>query len=397
MPVMGHPLTLPSDHLGLYVHVPFCARKCRYCDFPAGPCDDPTLPDRYLDALARESARRRSEILRPLHSIFIGGGTPSLLSPGQLARLWDTVIAPFPRIDDAEATIEVNPGTLTIAHLEVLSTRPITRVSLGVQSLQDDELTQLGRIHSPQQAVEAVQAVHDAGIRQVNLDLMYGIPGQTVASWANTLERALALHPTHLSCYALILEEGTPLAAQVTAGVFTLPSEDEVEMMGAVLDEYLARAGFKQYEVSNAALPGCHSRHNLGYWLGRDYLGLGAAATSMLGALRWRNRTEPVEYVTRISADLPVIAYCERLAAAERLLERVMLGLRLREGFDLAEAERECGVTLHEVAGTTVAALTGEGLLMREGVTLRLTSAGFPLANQVVARLMAGSIGHEDL
>ena len=383
------PLTLPADHLGLYVHIPFCARKCRYCDFASQPlAADPALPERYLAALAREAACRRAEIDGPLHSIFIGGGTPTLLSGAQLRQLWTEVIAPFPRLPDAEITLEANPGTLSDEVLAAIAELPFTRVSLGVQSVHADELALLGRIHTFDEVVDAVTALRGIAIPHINLDLMYALPDQTAARWAETLRQALALAPDHLSLYALILEEGTPLAAQVAAGILPEASEEEEAAMLDASRRLLAEAGFTAYEVSNAARPGGLCRHNLGYWLGRDYLGLGAAAVSTRRGLRWRNVEEAAGYTERLSAGRSAIIYAERLSARARLLERVMLGLRLCEGFDLAETEAACGVRLREVAGAALAAAQRDGLLAYNGQVLCLTPTGYPLANMVVARLM---------
>ena len=391
----ANPLTLPDAHLGLYVHVPFCVRKCRYCDFPSAPPADDGQIDAYLDALAREAAERRAALHRPLHSIFIGGGTPTLLSAGQLTRLWDEVIAPFPRLPDAEITLEANPGTLTAGKLAALAALPITRVSLGAQSLHADELRRLGRIHTPDAVEASVAALRAAGIAHINLDLIYAFPGHTAARWRETLRRALALRPEHLSCYALILEEETPLFAEVAAGISALPGEEEEERIMACTDELLAAAGLAPYEVSNAAKPGDECRHNLGYWLGRDYLGLGLAAASTLGPLRWRNVTDFSAYLAGAGHG-GAMGYAERLSAPARLLERVMLGLRLRAGFDLAAAEAACGCTLEAIAGNAAATLCDEGFLLHDGRWLRLTPVGYPLANQVITRLMAAENGRAE-
>lgn len=382
------PFTVPTDHLGLYVHVPYCARKCRYCDFPSGvPCGEDAIT-RYLDALAREAKVRLREVDRPVHTIFIGGGTPTLLSPEQLRQLWDAAVAPFPRQPDAEISIEANPGTLTPAHARVLAALPVTRVSLGVQSFDREELRLLGRIHTPEEAETAVALLRKAGISQINLDLMYALPGQTVATWEATLTRALALAPNHLSCYALMLEEETPLTAAVSAGLLPTPREEEEIAMTAVTAARLDARGYTRYEVSNYARDGAVCRHNVGYWLERDYLGLGPAAVSTLGGLRWRNAGE-ADYVARLLAGTSAVCHVERLAAPRRLLERVMLGLRLTEGFDLAEAEAACGNTLAALAGNTLTTLIADGWLEQSGTRLRLTPAGFSLANTVVTQLMA--------
>ena len=385
-------LTLPPDHLGLYIHIPFCVRKCHYCDFvsQALSADNPQV-ERYLDALAIESAQRRADIVRPLHSIYIGGGTPTVLTGNQLRRLWEDVIAPFPCCEDVEITLEANPGTLTEDILNALATLPITRVSLGAQSFSSAELAVLGRIHSPAAVGEAVQAIRQTGISRINIDLIYALPGQSVAGWLENMRQALALCPDHLSCYSLILEENTPLARQMLAGVLAMPDEEEEEKMLAGMETLLASSGLRLYEVSNAARPGAHSRHNLGYWLGRDYLGLGTAAASAYGALRWRNSTDTAYYIARQHAVLPSIEYAERLSARRRLLEQVMLGLRLRDGFHLTAAEVDCGCSLRGITGDVLTSLYKEQLLEQKDEILRLTTGGYQLANQVVSRLMAAA------
>lgn len=381
---------LPHDHFGLYIHVPFCVRKCRYCDFPSRPlCGDREAAARYLSALAREAEARRREFARPVHSVYIGGGTPTVLSPAELAWLWEEVIAPFPLAPGAEVSLEANPGTLTAEHAAVLAELPVTRVSLGAQSFDPDELALLGRIHTPAEVEESVALLRAAGVPGLNLDLMYGLPRQTTAGWEATLRRALALRPDHLSCYSLICEEETQLSRDIAAGLLTLPGEEEEAGMASLTAGVLAEHGLAHYEVSNAARPGAECRHNLGYWLGRDYLGLGPAAVSAIGGVRWRNVEDVGAYADRIENGGAVVAYAERLSAPARLLERVMLGLRLRDGFDLAAAEAECGGALQALAGDAVSALIDQGLLARNGDQLRLTPAGFPLANQVVAQLMA--------
>lgn len=383
------PLILPPDHFGLYIHVPFCARKCRYCDFAsqplAGQQGDPVAA--YLAALRTEVALRAPLLDRPCNSIFIGGGTPTILDGAGLQEFWE-IIAAVPRYDDAEITLEANPGTLSDEVLSAISELPFTRVSLGVQSLRDDELALLGRVHTAAEVPAAVAALRHAGIQHLNLDLIYALPGQTPAQWEETLTGAIALQPEHLSAYSLILEAGTPLCADVASGLLPEPDEDAEAEMAAHTVQRLTDAGYQQYEVSNYARPGCHSRHNLAYWLGRDYLGLGPAAASCMGGTRWRNADDLAAYSRGLRDGVLPIAYAERLAAPTWLLERVMLGLRLRDGFNLAEAERACGCTLEAVTSDVYRALLAEGMLVRAGDNLRLSDDAFRLANAVVTRLM---------
>jgi len=344
----------------------------------------------YLRALAREAELRLGEIERPVHSVYIGGGTPTMLAPAELVRLWDEVVAPFSLLPDAEVSLEANPGTLTIEHAEALASLPVTRVSLGAQSFLPAELAMLGRLHSPEEVEESARLLRAAGIPGLNLDLMYGLPGQTAAGWGESLRRALALQPEHLSCYSLITEEETPLTAEIEAGVLTLPGEEEETGMAALTEGLTAEHGLARYEVSNSARPGRECRHNVGYWLGRDYLGLGPAAVSCIGGVRWRNVDAAGDYATRIADGAPAVSFAERLSGESRLLEWVMLGLRLRDGFDLAAAEAECGCALQ---ADPMDVLIDSGLLERNGDRLCLTPAGYPLANQVVARLTANAAG----
>lgn len=383
-------LTLPPAHRGLYVHVPFCVRKCRYCDFASFPLGAvPGAIEAYLDALAREAAAARATWTEPFSSIFIGGGTPTALTGAQLRRLWAAAVAPFPRTPDAEVTLEANPGTLTDDVLAVIADLPMTRVSLGAQSFLPEELHLLGRIHTPEEVEDGVRALRAAGIAQLNIDLMYAFPTQTPASLAHSLHRALALAPDHLSVYALILEEGTPLALDVAEGKMTVANEEKEVIMEETVVETLAAAGFERYEVSNYAQPGAICRQNLGYWLGREYLGLGPAAASYRAGVRWRQTADLAAYGDRVRAGVSPVEYLERLAGPAQLLERVMLGLRLCEGFALAEAETACGCTLRTVAGDTLDALIREEWLDLHDGRLRLTPRGFPLANRIMARLMA--------
>lgn len=381
-------LSLPDDHVGLYVHVPFCVRKCHYCDFPSQPLGDKHTDDiaTVLTALAAELAQRRASIDRPLASIYIGGGTPTLLGGAGLRALW-ALLDDLPRRNDAEITIEANPGTLSDDLLAALADLPITRVSLGVQSLRDEELRLLGRIHTAAQVPAAVAALRATGIPALNLDLISALPGQPPAHWEETLLGAIALEPDHISAYALILEAGTPLCAAVEAGAVPEPEEDSEAEMAELTTTVLGEGGYQHYEVSNFARPGCHSRHNLGYWLGRDYLGLGPAATSCLHGTRWRNTDQMAAYAALLQEHLLPVAYAERLAAPTRLLEMVMLGLRLCNGFDLAAAERVCGCTLADIS-PAYATLCAEGALIYDEPTLRLSRTTFRLANTVVTQLM---------
>lgn len=267
----------------LYIHIPFCRQKCRYCDFPSYAGCEQEIP-RYIDALMLE-AREQAELLpvgTVMDTVFIGGGTPSLLTPEQLKKLANGIQDVFFIAQDAEFTCEANPGTVTAEWAQMASACGVNRVSMGMQALQPHLLKTLGRIHQYDDVCASVQSLREAGIQDLNLDLMFGLPGQSRKDWSETIEAALALSPTHLSCYGLIPEEGTPLTADLEAGRLSLPDEEIERQMYDDCLQLLSVRGFRQYEISNFALPGHACRHNIGYWRQVPYLGLGASAASAL-------------------------------------------------------------------------------------------------------------------
>lgn len=266
----------------LYMHVPFCRQKCRYCDFPSWAGREAWMPA-YVTAMLQEVAHARKALgPQPISTVFLGGGTPSVLPAEELRRLLRGVMEQFPLEPGAEFTSEANPGTLTEAWLDTAVSLGVNRLSLGMQAAQAPLLRTLGRIHTLEQVREAVDLARQAGVKNLSLDLMFGLPGQTLADWAETLEAALDLAPEHLSCYGLIPEEGTPLGEAIHRDEVTLPSEEEERAMYDMALQRLHQAGFMQYEISNFARPGYACAHNLGYWRQVPYLGLGVGAASML-------------------------------------------------------------------------------------------------------------------
>lgn len=266
----------------LYVHLPFCARKCRYCDFASYAGQTAAMPA-YVDAVLQE-AQSQAEVLRSptMETFFLGGGTPSLLPAPLLDKLLTGLFSLFPLAEGSEATSEANPGTLTADWLDVAVKHGIRRLSMGMQAYQPELLTMLGRIHTFQQVEDSVALARYHGIESINLDLMFGLPGQTLDQWCESLDAALSLHPQHLSCYGLIPEDGTPIKADLDAGRLFLPSEETERAMYDITIARLEQHGFTHYEISNFALIGHECRHNLGYWRQTPYLGLGASASSML-------------------------------------------------------------------------------------------------------------------
>ena len=379
----------------LYIHLPFCARKCRYCDFPSWAGEEARIPA-YVDALILELRERTAAYGRPAaETVFLGGGTPSLLPPAELTRLLAAVREACAVAPGAEITGEANPGTLTPAWLEAAVQGGVNRLSLGMQAAQPELLRMLGRIHGPEAAGESVRMAREAGIRNISLDLMLGLPGQTEEQWRETLEAALALEPAHLSCYGLIPEEGTPLKADLDAGRLALPEEDAERAMYWHAVRTLARRGYAQYEISNFARPGFACRHNVGYWKQVPYLGVGVGAASMLpdpaGEAAYLRESNPasLEGYLAMTAERDWGAR-ERLpvSRAEARYETLMLGLRMTEGVGEDEFRAMHGAELADCYGAKLEALRARGLLTHEHGRWALTPRGMDIQNLVLVELM---------
>ncbi|MBQ9197113.1 MAG: radical SAM family heme chaperone HemW [Clostridia bacterium] len=368
--------------LGLYVHIPFCARKCAYCDFASWAGRQADMP-RYVDALCAEIEKRAGECGHPAaDTVFFGGGTPSLLPPESYMKIARMLRNCFSIAPDAEWTVECNPGTLTADFADVLRESGCNRLSMGLQAAQPRLLNALGRIHTLFQAREAAGIARRAGIRRLNLDLMLGLPGQTLADMDETLKEALRMEPEHLSCYALILEEGTPLYDRVNRGEVSLPGDDADREMYGLCRETLQRHGFRQYEISNFALPGQECRHNVNCWRREDYLGFGCAAHSL-----WKNerRANPRGIDAYLSGEAPET---ERIDSQEAMFETMMLGLRLTRGVEEADFARRYGRELWTVYGARLQPAADDGRLKRENGYVFLTERGMDVMNSVLVALL---------
>lgn len=346
---------------GAYLHVPFCGRRCDYCAFATWD-DRGHLLDQYVVALATE-VRRAAPSLPPATTVFFGGGTPSLLTPEQLAA----VLAALPIAADAEVTVECNPDTLTEAKLAGYRDAGVNRISLGVQSMRPRVLASLGRTHDPDNVARAAEAIAAAGFPSWNADLIYGAVGETVEDWTATLQDVLVLQPPHVSAYGLTVEAGTPLATQPDRH----PDDDDQAAKYEVAEELLTGAGLLSYEVSNWAVPGHECRHNRLYWSQDDYRGFGCAAHSHSAGRRWWNVRTPERYLSLVGQGRSVEAAGETLDDEERVLERLQLALRTREG----------------VPAWALDAEELDGLVEPSGDHLVLTLRGRLLANEVALRL----------
>lgn len=372
---------------GVYVHIPFCRTKCTYCAFLSGDYDE-ALSARYLDAIEREIRDAGGLDGRPrVDTVFFGGGTPSLIPARELVRVLDAVRASFDLDPGAEITVEMNPGTIDPAKLEAYRRAGVNRASVGVQSFDDDELRSIGRVHGADDARRAVRMLREAGFDNVSLDLIAGLPNQTVEMWRRSVEEALALEPDHLSLYLLELHEGTKLTRDVEAGRVERPDDDRaVEAYYWMIDR-LDAAGFEQYEISNFARRRAgggdmRSLHNEKYWLDAPYYGFGASAHAFTGAERLANVRSIRGYVD--AAERGAFAV-ERvpIAPRDRAVEAIFLGLRRLEGVDLERFRARYGVAILDEYRDELAPLFEAGLVDAAGGRLRLTRAGLALSNEV--------------
>jgi oxygen-independent coproporphyrinogen-3 oxidase len=365
-----------SERAGLYAHVPFCLTRCGYCDFNTYAGLD-HLKGAYAAALGREADLWAGEWAgAEFVSLFLGGGTPTTLPIQTLTGLLGEFRGQFVFDGDAEVTVEANPDTVDQGYLSALLDGGVTRLSLGAQSFDPRVLAALERIHSPDSVRAAFAAARSAGFDSVNLDLIYGADGETLGSWRATVEEAVSLGPEHLSCYALTIEPATSLGRQVAAGVVPVPDPDLQADMYLLTCEVLAGAGYEHYEVSNWARPGHRSVHNLGYWEGRPYLGLGAGAHSYRDGKRWWNVRPPARYLAMVAEGVRPVGGEERLTDVERRMEELLLGLRVADGVP------ESALDLNRAQ-----AFIAAGLARRGQGRFALTDRGLFLANDVVVAL----------
>lgn len=401
------------NRLSLYIHIPFCVKKCHYCDFISAPCKEETRQE-YVETLCMEIVQRAKLYKdRIVDTIFFGGGTPSLLSAGQMGKIMDVIRQEFRVLPEAEISMEVNPGTVTKEKLEAYQKCGVTRLSIGLQSANNEELKVLGRIHTWEVFENTWKQVRDLGFSNVNIDLMSALPGQTLESYENTLRKVLALKPEHISAYSLIIEEGTQFYEWFGEDSSQLPDEITDRRMYEMTRTLLEEHGYYRYEISNYALEGYECKHNIGYWKRKEYLGLGLGAASLISNVRSSNVSELEEYLNlgrkinyktldsvekkmleqRIENGKNVenekninwLESIEELSIKDQMEEFMFLGLRMMEGVSVQEFETQFGKPLKEVYGTQIAKLESQGLLQYREETGRyaLTLKGIDVSNQV--------------
>ena len=357
----------------LYVHIPFCVKKCAYCDFLSFPQGE-EIQRRYVEKLMEEIRTVSAGFHdTPVSSVFVGGGTPSVLKARWMKELFDCLRASFHIEETAEISMEANPGTVDREKLRIYREAGINRLSFGLQSADNREFKALGRIHTWEEFLESFRLAREAGFSNLNVDLMSALPGQTVESWMDTLKKTADLDPEHISAYSLIIEEGTPFfeAYGNGRGDGILPDEDAEREMYHRTREFLKDRGYERYEISNYALPGYECRHNLGYWDRREYLGIGDGAASFFEGKRWSGKEEPV-ILTRKDA----------------MEEFMFLGLRKMEGVSRCRFREEFQTEMEEIYGTVIEELCRQGLLETAGDRLRLTRKGIDVSNYVMSEFL---------
>lgn len=352
-----------KEELSLYIHIPFCVRKCGYCDFLSAPADEKAR-DRYVQALLMEIERYQGTETadRKIKTLYIGGGTPSILSVDQLDCIMQKIKYTFNFCDDIEASMEMNPGTASKEKCRALYQMGINRLSIGLQSTNDMELKTLGRIHSYEDFINTYTWCREAGFQNINVDLMAALPYQIVESYTTGLRKIIRLAPEHISAYSLILEEGTPFYQKYNSGCYQLPDEEQECLMYRETEQILAQAGYERYEISNYAKKGYACRHNLVYWQGGDYLGLGLGSSSYMDGVRFHNTTDFNTYVNQGA----YVEDREELSVQAKMEEFMFLGLRVMAGVSGTEFEKRFGKTMEDVYGDVLRKHEEEGLLQIE-------------------------------
>lgn len=372
-----------NSPMEIYIHIPFCIRKCDYCDFLSGPSGPEEQAD-YVQALLREIQAVEEGEGRSVSSIFIGGGTPSVLDERLLGDILREIRNRFKMEEDAEITIEVNPGTANIGKLQAYREMGINRLSIGLQSPEDRELKILGRIHNYGQFLETYQEARTVGFDNINIDLMSAIPDQTYEGWVKNLRTVAELEPEHISAYSLIVEEGTPFAARK----LNLPDEDTEYNMYEATAQILKKYGFEQYEISNYARKGRECRHNVGYWTRQDYLGFGLGASSLYGKERFANTADMKKYLENSKNPEKIREKEPSLTREDEMAEFMFLGLRMTKGISKADFQRCFGCTIESVYGEVLEKYESMELLLEKDGRIFLSREGIHVSNSIMAEFL---------
>ncbi len=380
---------MKRDTLGLYVHFPFCSRKCLYCDFPSYDGKEHLMGD-YLGAMKLEIDLLKSTKMkdRKIDTVFLGGGTPTLFNGEELKILLNYIKESLPISREAEITIEANPETLTIDKLRALKKAQINRLSIGMQSGQDSHLRSLGRAHTVEDVIQSINWARELGFDNINLDLMFGLPNQTMDDWMKSLEIAVKMDVEHISAYALIVEENTHFFRLMERGDLAIPLEEIEREMYHMAVEFLKASGYIQYEISNFAKPGRECRHNLIYWHNEEYIGIGSGAHSSMGGERWSNYKDVSRYIEAVHRDGSGIEHREKIPVSEQRFETIMMGLRLIQGVSKSAFYERYGHDIGYYYRDIMDSLKREGMLEETLQYIYLTPKGLDFQNQVLIRFM---------
>lgn len=385
---------MTNKDLSLYIHIPFCERKCLYCDFLSGPADA-RLRDTYVQALLLEIESYRDTLLakQNITTVFVGGGTPSILTEEQMTAVFEKLRDVFVFRNDCEITIEMNPGTVTEEKIKCYLKNGINRVSIGLQSPDDELLKRLGRIHNYQQFLDTYQMLRAAGVKNINVDLMSALPEQTVEMYCDGLQKVLELEPEHISAYSLILEEDTPFYEMYNNGCILLPGEETDRLMYECTGEILHKAGYGRYEISNYAKAGFECRHNTVYWERGDYLGIGLGSASLIGHYRFKNTSDLNVYTEKwLAGNGSEVQRMEeeQLAEKDEMEEFMFLGLRMMRGVSKEKFRRQFGQDIQAVYGDIIEQLMEQELLAcsDDGSRILLTKKGIDVSNYVFEQFL---------
>lgn len=379
-------MMIEKKPLALYVHIPFCVRKCAYCDFLSAPAAA-EAQEEYIRALKREIALEAERAAGyEVRSVFFGGGTPSILKAGEIAGILEGIAASYQLSWAAEITVECNPGTLSADKLRSYATAGVNRLSIGLQSADNQELLLLGRVHTWEEFLHSYLQAQEAGFSNINIDLMSGLPGQTLASYESTLQRVAALQPAHISAYSLIIEEGTrfyELYGPAGERRAELPEEEAERQMYERTGQILERAGYHRYEISNYAKEGKECRHNICYWERAEYLGFGTGAASFFQGERFERERNLSAYISQIKENRKAVTGQHFVDSKEAMEEFMFLGLRMMKGISKNRFFREFGQDIHQVYGGAIGKYRELGLLLEEGDRIALTEAGISVSNVI--------------
>jgi oxygen-independent coproporphyrinogen-3 oxidase len=372
-----------EETIALYLHIPFCKQKCFYCDFPSFACKD-NLMLNYTNAICKEIS---NAVNYKIGSIFIGGGTPTYLSL-ECLKLLKEAIAKLELTENMEFTVEGNPDSFNSEKLLIFKAMGVNRLSIGLQAWQDTLLKNLGRAHNKEQFLNTFKTARTLGFNNINVDLMFGLPNQTFLNWKETLEKVIELNPEHISCYSLIVEEGTPFYKTMELGKLNLPEEDVEREMYEFAIEFLKSKGYKQYEISNFSKEGLECRHNLTYWNLKDYLGCGSSAHSYINNTRYRNDSDIEKYIYDINSGTNAVIEKHVNSIEDNMEEFMFMGLRKIEGISIEEFKLRFKIDIHSVYPKVLDKFLKTNLLVLEGDRLYLSAKGIELSNQIMCEFI---------